>query len=82
MKQDGPLNRSKCIQALAEGCVWKGNTNRVIDLQVHWVPGHSGYKQNEKVDKDAKKAVQGSSSKAKLLPLFLHKCLPASVSAL
>lgn len=76
------LNRSKCLEVLVEEHEWKGNTNRVINLQMHWVPGHSGYEHNKRADEEAKKVAQGLSSKAKLLPPFLHKHLPASVSAL
>jgi ribonuclease HI len=81
-KQDGLFNRSERLETLAEGHKWKGRTSGVINLQMHWVPGHSGYKRNEKADKEAKKVAQGLSSEAKLLPLFLRKRLPASVSAL
>jgi ribonuclease HI len=81
-KQDGLFNRSERLESLAEGREWKGRTSGVIDLQMHWVPGHSGYERNEKADEKAKKAAQGLSSKAKLLPPFLRKRLPASVSAL
>ena len=81
-KQDGLLNRSERLETLAEGRVWKGNTNGVIDLQMHWVPGHSGYERNERADEEAKKAAQGLSSEAKLLPPFLCRRLPASISAL
>jgi ribonuclease HI len=81
-KQDGLFNRSERLESLAEGREWKGRTSGVINLQMHWVPGHSGYERNEKADEEAKKAAQGLSSEAKLLPPFLRKCLPASVSAL
>jgi ribonuclease HI len=70
-KQDGLLNGDEHRLALAEGQVWKGGTNGVIDLQMHWVPGHCGNERNEKVDEEAKKAAQGASSKAKFLPSFL-----------
>jgi len=46
------------------------------------VPGHCGYERNERADEEAKKAAQGLSSDAKLLPPFLRKHLPASISAL
>jgi ribonuclease HI len=81
-KQDSLLNRAERIETLAEGREWKGRTKGVIDLQMHWVPGHSGHERNEKADEEAKKAAQGLSSEAKLLPPFLRKHLPASVSAL
>jgi ribonuclease HI len=81
-KQDGLFNRSERLESLTEGHKWKGRTSRVIDLQMYWVPGHSRYECNEKADEEVKKAAQGLSSEAKLLPPFLHKHLPASVSAL
>jgi len=56
--------------------------NGIIDLQMHWVPGHSGNVRNERVDEEVKKAAQGVSSEAKLLPPFLCKPLLASVLAL
>ncbi|KIM89491.1 hypothetical protein PILCRDRAFT_51331, partial [Piloderma croceum F 1598] len=40
------------------------------------------FEPNDRADKEAKKAAQGLSSDAKSLPQFLHKKLPASVSAL
>jgi ribonuclease HI len=81
-KQDGLLNGDERRAVLAEGRVWKGSTNGVIDLQMHWVPGHCGNVRNEKADEEAKKAAQGTSSEAKFLPPFMRKPLPASVSAL
>ena len=81
-KQDGLLNRVERLEALAEGYSWKGRTKGVIDLHIHWVPGHCDYDRNEKADEEAKKAAQGLSSDAKSLPPFLRKSLPASVSAL
>jgi len=81
-KQDGLLNGDECRIVLAEVRVWKGSTNGVIYLQMHWVPGHSGNKRNERADEEAKKAAQGETSEAKFLPPFSCKPLPASVSAL
>jgi len=58
-----------------------GHVN-VIDLHIQWVPGHCGFEPNERADEEAKKAAQGDSSDAKLLPPLLHKRLPLSISAL
>ena len=67
---------------IAEGEDWVGRPKGVVDLQVHWVPGHIDFAPNEKTDQEAKKAVQGDSSEAKYLPKLLRKPLPLSVSAL
>ena len=81
-KQDGLMNSTERAELLAEGNTWRGKTQGVTDLQVHWVPGHSEFAPNEKADEEVKKVAQGSSSKAKSLPKFLRKCLPLSISAL
>ena len=59
-----------------------GRKRGVIDLQIHWVPGHCDFEPNERADEEAKKAAKGDSSDAKLLPPLLRKCLPLSISAL
>lgn len=51
-------------------------------MQLHWVPGHCDNERNEKADEETKKAARGLSSDTKLLPSFLRKRLPASISAL
>ena len=81
-KQDGLINRAERELATSEGKDWIGRPKGVINLQVHWVPGHVGFAPNEKADEEAKKAAQGHSSEAKYLPKFLRKPLPLSVSAL
>ena len=67
---------------IAEGEDWVGRPKGVVDLQVHWVPGHVDFAPNERVDQEAKKAAQGDLSEAKYLPKLLRKPLPLSVSAL
>lgn len=52
-----------------------------LDIDVHWVPGHVGYDENEEVDEEAKKAAKGRSSDNGLLPAFLRTRLPISISA-
>ena len=81
-KQDGLLNRADRRVAIEAGLPWKGRTKDVIDLQLHWVPGHCDFARNERADVEAKKAAQGLSSDVKLLPTFMRKNLPASISAL
>ena len=67
---------------MLNGEQWKGRTRHVIDLQLHWVSAHSDFEPNERADKEAKRAAQGASSDAKLLPRILRKTLPASVPML
>ena len=54
----------------------------IIDLQIHWVPGHLNFAPNNKADELAKDAATGSSSPPKDLPALLRKPLPASLSTL
>ena len=54
----------------------------MINLQVHWVPGHIDFAPNEKADEEVKKAMQGNSNEAKYLPKLLRKPLLLSISAL
>ena len=54
----------------------------IIDLQIHWVPGHLDFAPNNKADELAKDAATGSSSPPKDLPALLRKPLPASLSTL
>jgi ribonuclease HI len=82
MKQDGIIHRAEREAVLAAGEIWKSRSKGIVNLQVHWVPGHSDFAPNEKADEEAKKAAQGDSSNAKSLPKFLRKRLPLSVSAL
>jgi len=81
-KQDGLFNREERAQATRAGEAWKGRTKGVIDLRLIWVPGHHDFTPNEKADEEAKKAAKGDSSDAKLLPSFLRKSLPLSISAI
>ena len=70
------------IEAIEAGDDWIGRKRGVIDLQIHWVPGHCGFEPNKRADEEAKKAAKGDSSDAKLLPLLLCKHLPISISAI
>ena len=81
-KQDGIINAADKRASLRRGESWKGRTRGVIDLQLHWVPAHSDFEPNERADEEAKRAAQGLSSEAKLLPKILCRPLPASVPAL
>jgi hypothetical protein len=42
-----------------------------LTIELRWISGHSGVAGNELVDEEAKKASQGDSSEARLLPSFL-----------
>ena len=77
-KQDGLINQ----QTLAEGTLWKGKTKGIVDLQLHWVPGHCNLEPNEHADEEAKLATQGTSSDTRFLPQLLRKKLLLSISAL
>jgi ribonuclease HI len=81
-KQDRIINREDRTRALEAGDDWVGRKRDVVNLQVHWVPGHRDFEPNERADEEAKKAAKGDASEAKLLPSLLRKCLPLSVSAL
>ena len=54
----------------------------IVDLQIHWVPGHLDFAPNNKADELAKEAATGSLSPPKDLPALLRKPLPASLSTL
>jgi ribonuclease HI len=81
-KQDALINHEDRSAARAVNRSWKGRTKGVVDLQVHWVPGHCDFGPNEQADVEAKKAAEGDSSDTNLLPSFLWKSLPLSISAL
>lgn len=57
-------------------------SNGIVDLQIHWIPGHLDFALNDKANKLAKEAATGNSSPPKDLPTLLRKPLPASLSAL
>ena len=81
-KQDGLINRAEQQHLLDAGESWEGKRKGIVDLQVHWVPGHKDFVLNEWANEEAKSVARGHSSDAKFLPPLLRKCLPLSVSAL
>ncbi|KZP06928.1 hypothetical protein FIBSPDRAFT_685533, partial [Athelia psychrophila] len=83
-KQDGiARSAERAIANRNERGSWKARRRGVIDLQLHWVPGHKDFEPNERADREAKKAAQKLTSQAKDLPAYLRKkALPASVAAL
>ena len=59
---------------LAE-CLQKRRGKHKLKLTLRWSAGHCGIDGNEKADREAKKAVSGNTSTAKLLPPLLRKPL-------
>ena len=47
--------------------------HEIKGFQIRWVPGHAQIAGNEAVDVEAKRAAEGATSPAKLLPLELRK---------
>ena len=60
MKQDQLINSEEWPQAIEAGDKWKGRKSGVVDLQIHWVPGHLNFKPNECANKEAKKSGTGT----------------------
>jgi len=58
-EQDKILNKEFQAVELCQGNSWKACTKGVIDLHIHWVPGHCDFPPNERADEEAKKAAQG-----------------------
>ncbi|GLB41456.1 putative encoded by [Lyophyllum shimeji] len=83
VKQDRIARATARRAAINSGSEWTDRTRRVIDLQVHWTPGHVDFAPNERADEIAKEAARGASSPPNLLPPYLQrKPLPASIPAL
>jgi hypothetical protein len=81
-KQDNLRNHAERAEALAGDNNWQSRSRGIVNLQVHLVPGQLEFVPSNKVDEEAKKATQSGASDTKLLPKFLHKHLPLSISAL
>ncbi|KAF5384346.1 hypothetical protein D9615_003173 [Tricholomella constricta] len=82
-KQDRIARADERRATLRRGNKWTDRTRRVINLQVHWTPGHVDFGPNERADEIAKSAAQGASSPPQALPVYLrHKPLPTSIPAL
>ncbi|KAF5374121.1 hypothetical protein D9615_008851 [Tricholomella constricta] len=70
------------IHAQARRLARKERARPAFSLTIAWISGHSGADGNEAVDKAAKAAAGGLSSRRKDLPSYLRDGLPASISAL
>ena len=80
-KQDGIINKEERLAAVEAGYIWKGHTKNILNLQVHWVPGHVNFAPNEQADEEAKLATQRNSSNPALLPGRLVKLTAVRVMA-
>jgi ribonuclease HI len=80
MKQDCLINQEARARAIEAGDECGGRKRGVVDLQIHWVPGHLDFEPNEHADEKAKKVALRDSSDTKFLPAFLQKCLPSKQS--
>jgi ribonuclease HI len=80
-REDKKISTQAQEIARRRGETWTARTNGVFDLQIHWVPGHTGIAENEAIDTEAKLAADGGSSPRNKLPKFLRKPLPISTSA-
>ena len=81
-RQDQIQHKDLFRQARQRNQQCTAKSKSIIDLQIHWVPGHLNFAPNDKADELAKDAATGSSSPPKDLPVLLRKPLPASLSAL
>ncbi|KAF7970993.1 hypothetical protein HWV62_22243 [Athelia sp. TMB] len=82
-KQDGLRRAAERATTRRNGGDWIPRKKNVIDLQIHWVPGHKDFDPNERADREAKKAAKKNSSADEDLPACLRrKKLPFSVAAL
>ncbi|KZP07935.1 hypothetical protein FIBSPDRAFT_762171, partial [Athelia psychrophila] len=81
-KQDTLARRAEQAIAIRNGEEWTPRRRGVVDLQLHWVPGHKDFEPNERADCKAKKAAEKLTSPMKDLPVCLRKVLPFSVAAL
>ena len=63
--------------------LWEQATHPAYMLEIVWIKGHSSSVGNEEVDREAKKAVEGSSSRIRALPSLLAEgSLPLSLTAM
>ena len=82
LKQDHILHKGTFHQACWNNLQIQTKMRDVCDIHVHWVPGHSGFEPNNRVDKLAKKVAMGECSPRKDLLPSIHKPMPISISAI
>lgn len=80
--QDRLQNKTIFQQARRQQQQLTAKSRNIVDLQIHWVPGHLNFPPNNKADELVKEAATSNSSPPRDLPTFLKKPLPASVSVL
>ena len=80
MKQDKLINTVDFHKAKCQGNQLLPRAKGVIDLRVHWIPGHKDFAPNEKADEMAKRATKGESSPNASLPKLLRHLLPFSIA--
>ena len=71
-QQDHTICREVFQQAKLSNHNVRVKTRNVCDVHIHWVPGHSNFEPNEKVDDLAKKPAVGESSPLKNLLASPH----------
>ena len=47
LKQDGLINRAERQRLLEAGENWEGRHRGIVDMHIHWVPGHKDFAPNE-----------------------------------
>ena len=81
-QQDWLQNKTIFQQAWHQQQQLTAKSRNIVDLQIHWVPGHLNFSPDDKADELAKEAATGNSNPPRDLPTFLKKPLPTSVSVL
>jgi len=59
----------------------KNKSKKRYSLKLQWTAGHEGIPGNELADKEAKRAAEGHTSEANLLPSYLKRTLAINISA-
>ena len=80
--QDWLQNKTTFQQAWCQQQQLTAKSRNIVDLQIHWVPGHLDFSLNDRADELTKDAATGNLSPPRNLPTFLRKPLPTSVSTL
>ena len=82
MKQDKLINAADFHKAKHQGIQLTVETRDVINLKVHWIPGHKDFIPNEKAHELAKKAAKRELNPNPDLPKLLRHLLPTSTAAI